>query len=347
MHATFRLFILCFLLASAALHAQDTMHGVGKVNNRTSLVADWEKVPRDSNRAFVAAHSDRAESSPLIFHEGTFLPESAQTLKSAKVLNVVGPFRRNNAEFLLRLDSVGMACDSVQAAHILISYTGSASRATDIVRTRERARKRADSLCSLIQAGKATFESFVVPGITDDPGSLQGNQGNYGWFTRESPFVEVFKQGAFSHAVGETFVFESDFGFHIMQVKAKTKEYPSYFAWQIVKIVDSCFLEDGVTPNVWLGGYPGGREKLDRIISQRRLQYPSIAKADGTHRTVMVLFDIRPNGTVSDVRLEYADRLTSRQRLETQKLFLSLAGFTPQRTCNGPMNYTDTYFFEI
>lgn len=338
---------LVLITAGMTAHAQDTMHVVGKSNKHTSLIEDWKKVPRDSNKSFVGQHSDDPDNSPRVFHAGTFLPGSEKAIRSAQVNDVLGPFRKANAEYLLRLDSTGMACDSVQASHILISWKGSASASPEIIRTRDQAKKRADSLCNLIKIGKATFESFVVPGITEDPGSLQGNQGNYGWFTRESPFVEVFKQGAFSHGVGETFVFESDFGFHIMQVKAKTREHPSYFAWQIVKIIDTCFQMDGVTPTVWWGGYPGGTESLNKVIAQRRLQYPSIAKADGTRRTVMVLFDILPNGSVSGVRLEYADRLTARQRLEIQKLFLSLRGFIPRRTCSEVMGYTETYFFEI
>lgn len=322
------------------------LFSTAQADKSSAVIEQWQQLPRDSNKSFAATHSYRSGNAPQVFHDGTFLPGSEQALKAATINDVVGPFQKANAQFLLRLDSTGMTCDSVQAAHILIAWKGSAS-AAGVTRTREQARKRADSLCALITSGKALFEDFVVPGITDDPGSLQGNKGNYGWFTRESAFIEIFKQSAFAHAVGETFVFESDFGFHIMQVKAKTKEYSSYFAWQIVNLIDTCLQEDGVTPVVHWGGYPGGRTNLDKVIAKRRTQYPSIAKSDGSHSNVKVMFDVLPDGSVRNVRLEYAERLTSRQRIEIQKLFLSLNGFIPQRICNQETGYTETYFFEI
>jgi hypothetical protein len=339
--------ILLFFLSLIAvqLNAQDAIYAEGK-SRLTPVIEEWKTLPRDSNKSFVQRHSRNADAAPRAFHAGTFLPGSETALKEAKITNVIGPFTKANAEYLLRVDSTGMTSDSVQAAHILIAWRGAAGTLAGITRTREQAKKRADSLCNLIVTGKATFESFVIPGMTDDPGSLSGNQGNYGWFTRETPFVEVFKHGAFAHAVGETFVFESDFGFHIMQVKAKTKEYYSYFAWQIVKIIDSCFLEDGITPNVWPGGYTKGSAVLDKVIAQQRLQYPSIAQVSGSG-SVMVLFDIAPSGTVSAVRLQYAEGLTPRQRTEITKLFLSLRGFTAERTCSGPTGQTEIYMFRL
>ena len=90
----------------------------------------------------------------------------------------------------------------------------------------------------------------MVEQVTDDPGSKGGNKGNYGWFTHESGFVEPFKRAAFRNKVGETVVVETDFGYHIIQVEAKTKEFDCILAWQISRVLDTCYLMSG-EPNVF------------------------------------------------------------------------------------------------
>ena len=329
---------------TSVLSAQDTIRVAAKNSRWTSIIEEWQKTPRSGDTAFVEKYSDVGQDGPVAFHEGSFLPGSMSAVKKAKKGDVLGPYESENADYILRINGRGVTCDSVQVAHILISWQGCAAASPDIKRTKEQARKTADSLVREIKSGRTIFEDVVVQ-MTDDPGSKSGNLGNYGWFTRESGFVKPFKNAGFDNPVGSTVVVETDFGFHVIQVKKKTKEYNCYYAWQIVKIIDTCYLLDGVTRVLHLGGFPGGDSELKILVEKERYKYSSIAEPKTQGRSVMVLFDIKPDGFVGDVRLSFDEDLSEQQRADIILLFRSLPPFIAARTCDEVIGQTEMFFF--
>lgn len=310
------------------------------------IAEQWRKINQKDDSAFVGKYTDVSQYHPVIFHDGTFLQGSKDALKKANSGDVVGPFRNNNAEYLLRVTKKGKTCDSVQVSHILITWLDGNRAPVEITRTKVQAKKKADSLCDLISRGKVLLENVVVQ-ETDDPGSKAGNLGNYGWFTRESGFVEVFKSAGFDNPVGATVVIESEFGFHIVQVEKKTREYDAYYAWQIVKIIDTCYREDGVTALVYLGGFPGGDDSLGKYITRGRMKYPSIATPRIEKQIVWVFWDVLPDGSVSNVRVGEGYGLSDEEKSDIQRLFGNLPAFVPSRTCAGPIGQVEMWFFDF
>lgn len=111
--------------------------------------------------------------------------------------------------------------DSARVRHILIAYKGAASASPDVTRTKEEARRLAYTIrLDIVDRGERMQD--VVETFTDDPGSKSGNKGDYGWFTRESGFVQPFKDAGFNNNIGDVVVVETDFGYHVIQVIDKT-----------------------------------------------------------------------------------------------------------------------------
>lgn len=117
---------------------------------------------------------------------------------------------------------VKTSVDSARVRHILVSYRGAERNDPSITRTKEQAKKRADSIAAVIRSGNVRMED-IVEQFTDDPGSKSGNKGDYGWFTQQSGFINEFKDAGFNNPVGATVVIETSFGYHIIQVLDKTK----------------------------------------------------------------------------------------------------------------------------
>lgn len=113
--------------------------------------------------------------------------------------------------------------DSARVRHILISYKGNKYADPQITRNKNQAKELADSIRKIIIQGKVNMES-IVEKYTDDPGSKQGNKGDYGWFTEESGFVQEFTDAGFINPVGSTVLIETQFGYHIIQVLNRTPE---------------------------------------------------------------------------------------------------------------------------
>ncbi|HWY34314.1 MAG TPA: peptidyl-prolyl cis-trans isomerase, partial [Nitrosopumilaceae archaeon] len=111
--------------------------------------------------------------------------------------------------------------------HCLISYVGSGA-SQDVKRTKEQAKKFADSLVTILKKDNKKFAEFVK-NYSDDGGKKMppnkkesdewmGKDGNYGWVNDNSGFVESFKRFALDGKKGDLAVVESNFGYHIMEV---------------------------------------------------------------------------------------------------------------------------------
>ena len=104
--------------------------------------------------------------------------------------------------------------ESVQASHILVKVEKGADDAT-----KEAARKKIEELRQKILDGADFAE--VAKENSDCPSSARG--GDLGQF-RRGQMVKPFEEAAFTQPIGEVGpVVETDFGFHIIKVAAKTE----------------------------------------------------------------------------------------------------------------------------
>jgi peptidyl-prolyl cis-trans isomerase D len=137
-------------------------------------------------------------------------------VKKEDLKSVFGPYVEDGSYKLARLLAVADRPDSVHVRHILLS--------TNQVRTVEAARHEADSLIKLIKSGKS-FET-IASANSDDKASAQIG-GDLGWFP-EGRMVVPFSNACFSGKKGDIKTVETNFGVHIIEILAQSKNSRKY-----------------------------------------------------------------------------------------------------------------------
>lgn len=145
---------------------------------------------------------------------------------------VYGPYQENNTIKVIKLEDKMNVLDSAKVRHILISYAG-AGTGPEVKRTKEQAKKLADSLVAVVKKDPKKFGEFVEK-YSDDAGKkmppnkkegeeYMGKGGEYGWMNDRSGFVEPFKNFGLTGKKGDIAVVETQFGYHIMEVQDVSK----------------------------------------------------------------------------------------------------------------------------
>jgi peptidyl-prolyl cis-trans isomerase D len=187
------------------------------------------------------------------FKKSMVSPMIDSTIFTSEKGTVFGPYTENNMVKVTKLVETTTVLDSGKVRHVLLAYAGSGA-SQDVKRTKEQAKKLADSLADALKAKKIDFDK-AVDKFSDDGGkkkpdlsnpqikenlerffpgkdtnTWKGKGGNYGWIAEGSrDWVESFVKGATEHKKGEIFVTESNYGYHIMEVldvsKGTTTKY--------------------------------------------------------------------------------------------------------------------------
>jgi len=164
--------------------------------------------------AFVNANSDVKFDS--IYYSKKDLPlEFQEQLYNLQPGEVFGPYLFNDHYCISRL--VGKKAGAkVNAAHILISYTGAPQ--STATRTKEEAKAKAEELLK-----KATASNFaeLAQAESEDPGSKM-NGGKYEDIAK-GQMVKPFEDFIFTNPTGKIGVVETDYGFHVIQVLGKAE----------------------------------------------------------------------------------------------------------------------------
>jgi parvulin-like peptidyl-prolyl isomerase len=103
----------------------------------------------------------------------------------------------------------------IRASHILVAYKGARGAAPEVARTKEQAKKRAETVLKKAEGAGADFGALAKQ-YSDDPGSGP-HGGELGTFTR-AQMVKPFADAAFSLRPGQVSdIVETEFGFHIIK----------------------------------------------------------------------------------------------------------------------------------
>lgn len=230
--------------------------------NANEVAAKFKTLPIKEDSAFIADESEGGQVSitdltrkTMIIRDSSVYTDPAGT--------VYGPYNEGAYFKVYKLEGVKSVADSGKVRHLLIAYKeGERSQAT---RTKEQAKKLADSLLTVIKGG-GSFDQLVelysddggkrkpVPNFADpaiqpqlaqilldvkDTNSWRGRGGNYGWIKAEqSGMAQAFVDGATQYNKGDLIIKESQFGYHIMEVLdiSKTK-FNTYRVAQIFKLI--------------------------------------------------------------------------------------------------------------
>lgn len=183
---------------------------------------------------------------------------------------VFGPYNEGAYFKIYKLQEVNQVADSARVRHILVGTSDPQTR--EQKRTKEQAKKEADSVLVLLKAGKADFDSLVIH-YSDDPGS-KSNGGDYGWFDENEGFVEPFKNAGLRGKKGNISVVETEFGYHIIEVLDVSKgKHTTYRVAQILKPIQA---SDETNQAAFarasqFGGENNTAEKFDQAVKQQGL----------------------------------------------------------------------------
>ena len=209
-----------FTIAPSAEDIEDTR------KEMQGIAEDFKTKKADEDSSFVIGQAT-SRNFDLTFHtKGTLSPEIDTTMFKSEPGTVVGPYLENGSFQIAKLIAVKTSADSAKVRHILIGYQNSPDSPSK--RTKEQAKKEADSLLVILKKERSKFPEFVES-FSDDPGKKMppnkkegeyypGKGGDYGWMNAKTGFVESFKDAGLDGKKGDIKVVESQFGYHIIEV---------------------------------------------------------------------------------------------------------------------------------
>lgn len=145
----------------------------------------------------------------------------SEEIFAANVGDVVGAYKDRGYYKISKIVETLQLPDSVKSSHILVSYAG-ATRATS-TKTKEAAKKTADSIYSIVRRSKDKFKA-VSDEMNDDAVS-KGKDGSLGWIRKNQAFSSFdidFASYIFKNKEGSIDVVETAFGFHIIRIDEQT-----------------------------------------------------------------------------------------------------------------------------
>jgi parvulin-like peptidyl-prolyl isomerase len=192
-------------------------------------IAKARKIAEDTRNDFVKtehpiefakANSDKVYDTTWI--KQGLLPHSIDSLMFRAKPGTVSPVVfQNNSFIFARLIQKERRPDSLSASHILIAYKGAYRANPAIGRTKEQAKKLADSLYQVLRRHPSRLTKLAKE-YSDDP-SVKQNNGKLGWFA-DGQMVPAFNKATIDTRTGRFTVAETPFGFHVIKVDGK-KDY--------------------------------------------------------------------------------------------------------------------------
>jgi len=163
---------------------------------------------------FVNANSDRPYIDKWMFKKD--LPKSiADSLYTMSTGMVYGPYQVDNTVNITRVVETRQLPDSIQSKHILIRYEGSLRAASDMNRSKDDAKKLADSILNVVKRDQSKFERLAASFSEDSSNKDKGGDLGY---NAPGTMVPAYDDFIIDNKKGTLGVVETDFGYHVIQV---------------------------------------------------------------------------------------------------------------------------------
>ncbi|REE80538.1 peptidylprolyl isomerase/peptidyl-prolyl cis-trans isomerase D [Lutibacter oceani] len=150
------------------------------------------------------------------------LAEVSDEVFNASIGDVIGPYKQNGYYKISKVVETVQLPDSVKSSHIIIPYAGT-TRSTS-TKTKEEAKKTADSVYALVRNSKSKFTEIANEINTD---GTKGKGGDIGWVRKDQAFSPSFDRDfadfIYKNKVGSIQIVETAFGFHIIRIDEQTK----------------------------------------------------------------------------------------------------------------------------
>jgi len=191
---------------------EDVAATTKQVNELFTEFQTTENVPE-----FVNSVSDKRFDSTFI-KRGVLPYKIDSAIFNASIGTFFPPFLDNGSFKMAKLMDAQLRPDSMKARHILLSFKGAYGAAETVKRTKEEAKKIADSLRILIQKDTSKF-AVMAASSSDDP-SAKENKGDLNWFADQT-MVAPFNEAVVKGKVGDILVVETPFGYHVINITGK------------------------------------------------------------------------------------------------------------------------------
>ncbi len=169
----------------------------------------------DDIATFVNRESDKRYDSTW-YVKGKLPAKIEDAMFNSEVGEIFGPYQENEAFHIAKLVDIAYRPDSLKASHILVSYRGAQS-AGDVTRTREEAKKRADSILKVVKRRGVDFAEKAKE-LSEGPSASNG--GDLGWFA-DGQMLHNFNQACIDNKKGSYVIAETMYGFHVIKVTDK------------------------------------------------------------------------------------------------------------------------------
>jgi len=208
---------------------------------------DLEQIEKDAQRAtaefkgkslrddssFIQQESENGAITILDYTKKTMIVRDSSIFTSSPG-TVFGPYNEGAYFKIYKLEAINSIADSAKVRHILIGLND--PKTNQPKRSKEQAKKIADSLLTVIKSKAASFDTLVKT-QSDDLGSITLG-GDYGWFDENKEFVAPFKNAGLMGTKGDISVVETQFGYHVIEVVDVSKGHHSSFkVAQIFKLI--------------------------------------------------------------------------------------------------------------
>lgn len=140
---------------------------------------------------------------------------------SLPVGTFVPPFEFGNAWFMAKIEKLAERPDTVKASQILVSFAGSPLNNQNIKITKEQAKKKADSILTILKAHPETFAQAAT--VVSDFPSAKEDRGVLKPLIDGDPQFAIFFESALPMKPNEMKIVENNLGYSILQVTYKSK----------------------------------------------------------------------------------------------------------------------------
>jgi peptidyl-prolyl cis-trans isomerase D len=127
------------------------------------------------------------------------------------------PFEDNGTIHIAKVLEAQARPDSMRASHILVTFAGAGVN-DKITRTKDAAKKTADSLFAVVKKDPKLFEMLATAKSDDQSSAKTG--GDVKWFA-DGAMVPQFNNAVLKGKIGDIVLVESRFGFHIIKITGK------------------------------------------------------------------------------------------------------------------------------
>ncbi|RDK89078.1 SurA N-terminal domain-containing protein [Marinirhabdus gelatinilytica] len=180
---------------------------VSKLNDTITGFANTNDV-----EAFVNANSETPYQDRWMYKQDVPL-SIRDTVFTMNPGAIYGPYKVDNTFNLTKVVAKRQLPDSAKVRHILIPI--GLNQTDSITRTKEEAKKTADSLLAILKTNKNKFPEFVEK-HSSDVASIE-KDGVYDFFPYNQ-MVPAFRDYSFEKNVGDMGVVETRFGYHLIEV---------------------------------------------------------------------------------------------------------------------------------